>query len=86
MARVPKATMSFCHTDEEKVPTSQAESMAIWRENLALGTFSSTLKVSPIGGDFRDHIRTALIKSQALIVVIGQRWVAYFRQSAGWLS
>jgi hypothetical protein len=39
----------------------------------------------PIGGDFRHHIRTALIKSQALLVVIGQRWAARFRQSAGWL-
>ena len=48
MAEVPKATMSFCRTDEEKVPTSQAESMTIWRGNLALGTFSSTLKVSPL--------------------------------------
>jgi hypothetical protein len=40
----------------------------------------------PIGGDFRHHIRAALIKSQALIVVIGQRWAARFRQSADWLS
>jgi hypothetical protein len=40
----------------------------------------------PIGGDFRHHIRTALIRSQALIVVIGQRWAACFGQSTGWLS
>ena len=40
----------------------------------------------PIGGDFRQHIRTSLIMSQALVVVIGQRWAACFRQSAGWLS
>jgi hypothetical protein len=29
---------------------------------------------------------TSLIKSQALIVVIGQRWGSCFRQSAGWFS
>jgi hypothetical protein len=29
---------------------------------------------------------STLIKSKALIVVIGQRWAAFFRQSAGWLS
>ena len=40
----------------------------------------------PIGGDFREHIRGALIKSEALLVVIGRRWTARFRQSAGWLS
>ena len=40
----------------------------------------------PIGGDFRAHIRTALIESRALVVVIGQRWAARFRQSARWFS
>jgi hypothetical protein len=40
----------------------------------------------PIGGDFRQHIRAAIIKSQALIVVIGQRWTGCFRRSAGWFS
>jgi hypothetical protein len=40
----------------------------------------------PIGGDFRHHIRISLIKSQALIVVIGQRWAARFRPSASWFS
>jgi hypothetical protein len=38
----------------------------------------------PIGGDFRHHIRADLIKSQALVVVIGQRWAARFGQSTGW--
>jgi hypothetical protein len=40
----------------------------------------------PIGDDFRQHIRAALIKSQALVVVIGGQWAARFRQFAGWLS
>jgi TIR domain len=39
----------------------------------------------PIGVDFRDHIRSALLQSQVLLVVIGQRWAARFRHSAGWL-
>jgi hypothetical protein len=39
----------------------------------------------PIGADFRASIRTALIKSQALVVIIGRRWAARFRQSASWL-
>jgi hypothetical protein len=40
----------------------------------------------PIGGDFRHHIRAHLIQSQALILVVGQRWAARFRQSTNWLS
>lgn len=40
----------------------------------------------PIGGDFREHIRKNILESQALIVVIGQRWAACFRRSTGWLS
>jgi len=40
----------------------------------------------PIGGDFRHHIRSALIESRALLVVIGHRWAARFRPSAGWFS
>jgi hypothetical protein len=29
----------------------------------------------PLGVDFREHIRTALLSSDALIVVVGQRWL-----------
>jgi hypothetical protein len=40
----------------------------------------------PIGGDFRDHIRKALMASQALIVIVGQRWATCFSRSAGWFT
>jgi TIR domain len=39
----------------------------------------------PIGGDFRDHIRAALLKSQALVLVIGRQWTNRFRTSSRWL-
>lgn len=39
----------------------------------------------PIGGDFRHHIRAALIESRALLVVIGERWAIRFRRSVDWL-
>jgi hypothetical protein len=35
----------------------------------------------PIGADFRESIRAALLRSQALVVVIGQRWAARFHES-----
>ena len=40
----------------------------------------------PIGVDFRSSIRNALLKSQALVLVIGKQWVKRFRRSATWLS
>jgi hypothetical protein len=36
----------------------------------------------PIGADFRESIRAALLRSQALVVVIGRRWAARFHQSS----
>ncbi len=39
----------------------------------------------PLGGDFREHIRRAILKSEALILVIGQKWAQAFRGTSSWL-
>jgi hypothetical protein len=33
----------------------------------------------PLGTDFRNHIRTVILKSQALVAVIGRKWASRFR-------
>jgi hypothetical protein len=40
----------------------------------------------PIGSDFRSAIRNALLKSQALVLVMGKQWANRFRSSATWFS
>jgi hypothetical protein len=40
----------------------------------------------PVGVDFRSHIRNALLKSQALVLVMGKQWADRFRGSATWFS
>jgi hypothetical protein len=36
----------------------------------------------PLGGDFREHIRQAILNSSALLAIIGKKWASYFRTTS----
>jgi hypothetical protein len=39
----------------------------------------------PLGTDFRDYIRVMILKSEALVIVIGRKWASLFRKSPTWM-